>query len=228
MTTIVGPAGVAPVRRTRTEDLRLQLADEIVRGVFAPGKPLDEAGLASRYGVSRTPVREALRQLAASGLVEIRPHRGAIVTRPSDDRLLEMFVVMAELEGLCAGLAAEAMSLVERRELDRQHRALGELVTSGDPVRYAAANERFHNMLYDGAHNGYLAELTISTRIRLAPFRRAQFRQSGRLAQSFDEHDRIVQAVLRADRDLATREMREHIGTVKEAFDRYVGATAAT
>ncbi|MBZ9938491.1 GntR family transcriptional regulator [Mesorhizobium sp. BR1-1-16] len=214
--------GETPVRRTRTEDLRLQLADEIVRGVFAPGDPLDEAGLAARYGVSRTPVREALRQLAASGLVEIRPHRGAIVTRPSESRLMEMFIVMAELESLCAALAAEAMSLLERRELERVHRVLGELVKSGDPLRYAEANERFHGAIYAGAHNGYLAELTLATRARLAPFRRAQFRRVGRLADSFDEHDRIVESILRGDRDQATREMRSHIGTVKEAFDRYM------
>ena len=211
-----------PVRRTRTDDLRVQLADEIVRGIFAPGDALDESGLAARYGVSRTPVREALRQLSSSGLVEIRPHRGAIVTRPSEARLMEMFVVMAELESLCAGLAAEAMSLLERRELERLHRALGELVKSGDPTRYAEANERFHSAIYAGAHNGYLSELTLATRARLAPFRRAQFSRIGRLALSFDEHDRVVEAILRGDRDLATRAMREHIGTVKEAFDRYI------
>jgi DNA-binding GntR family transcriptional regulator len=212
----------APVRRTRTEDLRLQLADDIVRGIFAPGDPLDEIGLATRYGVSRTPVREALRQLSASGLVEIRPHRGAIVTRPSETRLLEMFIVMAELEGLCAGLAAEAMSILERRELDKLHRQLGELVEIGDTTRYALANERFHGAIYAGSHNAYLAELTLGTRARLAPFRRAQFRQSGRVADSFHEHDRIVRAILASDRDGATREMRDHIGTVKEAFDRYI------
>jgi DNA-binding GntR family transcriptional regulator len=222
LSSVPSNAKKAPVRRTRTEDLRLQLADEIVRGIFAPGDPLDEIGLATRYGVSRTPVREALRPLSASGLVEIRPHRGAIVTRPSETRLLEMFLVMAELEGLCAGLAADAMSILERRELDRLHRQLGELVETGDPIRYALANERFHGAIYAGAHNGYLSELTLSTRARLAPFRRAQFRQSGRLADSFEEHDRIVRAILAADRPQAITEMREHIGTVKEAFDRYV------
>lgn len=222
MSTVPSNTNEAPVRRTRTEDLRLQLADEIVRGVFAPGDPLDENGLAARYGVSRTPVREALRQLSASGLVEIRPHRGAIVTRPSETRLFEMFMVMAELEGLCAGLAAEAMSILERRELDQLHRQLGDLVSAGDPARYALANERFHGAIYAGAHNGYLGELTLATRARLAPFRRAQFRQSGRLADSFDEHDRIVRAILAGDRAGAIREMREHIGTVKEAFDRYI------
>jgi DNA-binding GntR family transcriptional regulator len=172
--------------------------------------------------VSRTPVREALRQLSATGLVEIRPHRGAIVTRLSEERLLEMFVAMAELESICAGLAAESMTFGEKRELERQHRVLGDLVREGEPVRYAEANERFHNAIYAGAHNGYLAELTQTTRTRLAPFRRAQFRRAGRLAMSFEEHDRVVAAILRSDRNEAVAAMRDHIGTVKEAFDRYV------
>src|SRR5690242_11267480 len=80
---------------TRAEELRLQLADEIVRGVLAPGAGLDETDIARRFSVSRTPVREALRQLVASGLVEARAHRGAVVARPSIERLTEMFEAMA-------------------------------------------------------------------------------------------------------------------------------------
>src|SRR4030095_9786100 len=102
---------------TRAEELRLQLADEIVRGALAPGAPLDETDIARRFNVSRTPVREALRQLAASGLVEARAHRGAVVARPSLDRLNGMFEAMAELEALCAGLAAERMPAVARARL---------------------------------------------------------------------------------------------------------------
>src|SRR6478752_9817570 len=75
---------------TRAEELRLQLADEIVRGALAPGSPLDETDIARRFNVSRTPVREALRQLAASGLVDARAHRCAVVARPSIDRLTGM------------------------------------------------------------------------------------------------------------------------------------------
>src|SRR4051812_49966707 len=82
---------------TRAEELRLQLADEIVRGTLAPGSPLDETDIARRFSVSRTPVREALRQLVASGLVEARPHRGAVVAQPSFERLTSMFEAMAEL-----------------------------------------------------------------------------------------------------------------------------------
>src|SRR3979409_138523 len=99
----------------RAGELRLQLADEIVRGVLAPGSALDETDIARRFGVSRTPVREALRQLVASGLVEARAHRGAVVAQPSLERLTGMFEAMAELEALCAGLAAERMTAAERQ-----------------------------------------------------------------------------------------------------------------
>src|ERR1044071_5480499 len=106
---------VPQARITRAEELRLQLADEIVRGALAPGAPLDETDIARRFNVSRTPVREALRQLVASGLVESRAHRGAVVAQPSHDRLKEMFEAMAELEALCAGFAAERMPPGDRQ-----------------------------------------------------------------------------------------------------------------
>src|SRR5262249_41138844 len=103
----LSPAAKALVRRvdrpspyrdkvTRAEELRLQLADEIVRGCLKPGTALDETDIARRFNVSRTPVREALRQLVVSGLVEARAHRGAVVARPSIERLTAMFEAMAE------------------------------------------------------------------------------------------------------------------------------------
>src|SRR6266513_6458679 len=102
---------------TRAEELRLQLADEIVRGALPPGAGLDETDIARRFNVSRTPVREALRQLVASGLVDARAHRGAVVARPSLERLTGMFEAMAELEAMCAGLAAERMTPSDRHGL---------------------------------------------------------------------------------------------------------------
>ena len=105
-------------RRTLAEELRLQLADEIVRGTLEPGAALDEMELARRFRVSRTPVREAIRQLTASGLIEARAHRAAVVARPSEERLIGMFEAMAELEALCAGFAAERMTGTERRALE--------------------------------------------------------------------------------------------------------------
>ena len=208
-------------RKTRSEELRLQLADEIVRGVYAPGAPLDETRIASRFSVSRTPVREAIRLLAASGLVEVRPHRAAVVARPDASQLAGMFEAMAELEALCAGYAAERMSISERRALEDIHENLRVLIQSGDPQRYHEVNEAFHNAIYDGAHNAYLAEMTLSTRARVQPFRRAQFRNLGRLAKSHIEHDRVVEGILRGERAVAAAAMGAHIVTVREDYEHY-------
>ena len=208
-------------RKTRSEELRLQLADEIVRGVYAPGAPLDETRIASRFSVSRTPVREAIRLLAASGLVEVRPHRAAVVARPDAGQLAGMFEAMAELEALCAGYAAERMTIAERRALEDIHESLRVLIQSGDPQRYHEVNEAFHNAIYDGAHNAYLAEMTFSTRARVQPFRRAQFRNLGRLAKSHVEHDRVVEGILRGERTVSAAAMGAHIVTVREEYEHY-------
>jgi len=210
------------VRKTLAEELRLQLADEIVRGVLKPGVALDETDLARRFDVSRTPVREAIRQLAASGLVDTQAHRGAVVARPTEERLIGMFEAMAELEAMCAGFAAERMTGAERHALEAVHDELRAMIQSGDPQRYHEVNEAFHAAVYTGSHNDYLAEMTLQTRVRVQPFRRAQFRNLGRLAKSHIEHDRVVVAILRGDREKAAKSMREHIKTVREEYEAYL------
>jgi DNA-binding GntR family transcriptional regulator len=215
------PPGVSWPRITRAEELRLQIADEIVRGALAPGAALDETTLARRFEVSRTPVREAIRLLAASGLVEVRAHRAAVVARPSAEQLAGMFEAMAELEALCAGFAAERMTSTERRAMEDFHEELRVMIQSGDPQRYHEINESFHNSIYTGAHNTYLAEITLATRARVQPFRRAQFRILGRLAKSHIEHDRVVQAISRGEQGIASSAMYAHIVTVREEYEHY-------
>ena len=217
----VDRANAGTGKMTRAEELRLHLADEIVRGVLAPGTSLDETDLAQRFNVSRTPVREALRQLTASGLVESRAHRGAVVAQPSVDRLTGMFEAMAELEALCAGLAAERMPAVQRHGLEAIHEELRVLSYDGNPDRFHDVNERFHNAIYTGSQNEYIAEITLATRVRVQPFRRAQFRNLGRLAKSQAEHDCVVVAILRGDRAGAAAAMRAHIELVRGEYEHY-------
>ena len=215
------PTRIRAGGRTLAEVLRLQLADEIVRGVLPPGAALDETELARRFEVSRTPVREAIRQLAASGLVESRAHRGSVVAQPTHEHLIGMFEAMAELEALCAGLAAQRITPVERHALAATHEELRAMIQSGDPQRYHEINEAFHSRIYAGAHNSYLADITLATRARVRPFRRAQFRNLGRLAKSHLEHDLVVTAIMRGDRDAAMRAMRDHIVTVRVEYEMY-------
>src|SRR5271169_3009190 len=217
----VDRAAPYPDKTTRAEELRLQLADEIVRGALPPGSALDETDIARRFNVSRTPVREALRQLVASGLVEARAHRGAVVARPSIERLTGMFEAMAELEALCAGLAAERMTPVERNRLEAVHDELRLLSYAGNPDRFHEVNERFHNTIYAGSQNAYIAEMTLATRVRVQPFRRAQFRNLGRLAKSQAEHDCVVVAIMRGDKLGASAAMRAHIELVRGEYELY-------
>lgn len=204
------------------ERVKEGLAQAIIAGDLLPGVALDEGEIAAQYAVSRTPVREALRDLGAMGLVQVRPHRASIVTRPDRQQLAHMFEIMAELEALCAGRAAMAMAGAERRTLETIHAELGSMVQNNDVHGYRTANEAFHSTIYAGSHNQYLIELTLATRRRLSPFRRAQFMSAGRLARSFEEHARIVLAIQRADSKAAAAAMRTHILVVEDTLDQMV------
>ncbi len=207
---------------TLAETIRQNLADDILRGVYPPGARLDESGLARRFKLSRTPVREALRQLSSAGLVEMRPRRGVIVSLPTDSALAEMFEVMGELEASCARLAAQRMSPAERVRLELVHRRSQEAVRSSDKESYRALNFEFHDVIYRGAHNEFLLATTIGIRQRIEPFRRAQFAIQDRLIKSYDEHGAIVSALLRGDADTASAVMRSHVNVVRSASSDYV------
>jgi DNA-binding GntR family transcriptional regulator len=217
------------VAETRADALRRGLADEIITGRLSPGDRLDEREVAARFGLSRTPVREALRQLAAIGLAELRPHRGVIVARPDEDLLAESFELMADLESLCTRYAALRMSAAERRALEACHLTSGELVRRGDRERYAAHNIELHGLVYRGSHNRALEDMAQALRRRLAPYRRGQFAVLGRLALSFAEHERVVAAIVRGDGAAASAAMHAHVATVGVASADYVaGRSAAT
>jgi DNA-binding GntR family transcriptional regulator len=204
-------------RKTRTEQILAKLEDDIARGRLAPGATLDEVGLAERFGVSRTPIREAIRQLEAFGFADARPRRGAVVSAITDRRLDEMFLVMAEMEGLCAKTAALEMQGDEKEALQAVHDECRQAAANGEIETYYALNLRFHEAIYTGAHNSFLEELTRHVRKRVAPYRRAQFHETDRLDLSYKEHDQVVQAILGGDAETAHRAMTDHMRIVRTA-----------
>ncbi|MGG5887430.1 GntR family transcriptional regulator [Falsiroseomonas sp. HC035] len=213
-----------PVRPTHGEAIAARLAEDIVAGLMKPGTPLDEMALAKSFGTSRTPVREALRQLAPTGLVQVAPRRGAVVALPDSRQLGEMFLVMAELEAMAAALSALAMTPDQRRGLERQHQAMAAMVRMADVGAYRAANVAFHHMLYLGAHNGYLLEIATATRRRMAPFRAAQLEAPDRLRRSHEEHGAILVAIQRGDADAAAARLRAHIGLTEQTWTSMAAA----
>jgi len=208
-----------PTKTTATDRVRLTLADEIVRGVIGPGVPLDEASIAERFAVSRTPVREAIRQLEVIGFVEARPHRGAVVPSFTAEKISEMFSVMAELESLCARQAALLSTPDERRRLTAAHEACRDAALGGDIQAYYETNLAFHDVIYAISHNSFLAEVTLGVRNRVAPFRKAQFHSLGRLKQSVSEHEQVVAAILTGNADGAAAAMRDHLRYVRTSVD---------
>lgn len=207
--------------------LKDDIENRIVDGRLPPGTRLDETTLASRYGVSRTPIREALLQLAASGLIEMRPHRGAIVAEIGPARLFEMFEVMAELEAMCGRLAARRMGVRERETLIDIHEACRHTATADDTDAYYYNNERFHLAIYDASGSGFLTEQARALHRRLQPYRRLQLRVRNRMAVSFQEHESIMAALAAGDAELAATRLRDHVVVQGEGFADLVASIEA-
>lgn len=207
--------------------LRDDVEDLIATGVFPPGERLDEVQLATRFGVSRTPIREVLHQLAAAGLVELRPRRGAVVAAIPPDRLVEMFEVMAELEALSGRLAARRLTAAGRQELLEAHEAGQAAAGRADPDAYYYENERLHAAIYAASGNTFLAEQALALRRRLKPFRRLQLRVAHRMQASHAEHGRVIAAILAGDGDGAAAELRAHVLVQGERFSDLMASLRA-
>lgn len=208
--------------------LRDEIENEILTGRLPPGTRLDEVPLAARFGVSRTPIREALMQLSAAGLIEIRPRRGAVVAEIGPERLVEMFAVMAELEAMAGRLAARRHGEADRQALVAALDACRTAAASGDTDAYYYENEQFHQAVYAASYNGFLIEQCIGLHRRLKPYRRLQLRVGNRMATSLAEHEAVVAAILAHDGPGAAEALRGHIAIQGERFGDLVASLAAT
>lgn len=205
--------------------LKDSLENDIINGRFAPGERLDPEALEKAFNVSRTPIREAIQQLAASGLLVVVPKKGTFVARIGVDQLIEMFEVMAELEGMCGRLAARRISAEElvqlRAALDRCEASAQQ---EGDPDDYYYENEVFHQCIYGASHNAFLADEVQQLKQRLKPYRRLQLRVRSRMARSMQEHRDIYKAIEAGDAVAAESAMRQHVLIQGERFSDFVAS----
>jgi DNA-binding GntR family transcriptional regulator len=197
--------------KSHSATLREAIEEMIAVGTLSPGQHLDETELATQFGVSRTPIRETLIQLASMGLVVIRPRRGAIVAELGPQQLVEMFEVMSELEASCGRLAARRMTPQEQQDLLDAHRACKDARDAQQPDDYYYKNELFHEAIYAGSHNQFLIEQARNLYRRLRPYRRLQLRVRNRLGKSYEEHDGVVNAIIEGDGERAAQLLREHV-----------------
>lgn len=204
--------------------VRDDIENALVSGAFAPGERLDEVQLATRFGVSRTPVREALMQLSAIGMIELRPRRGAVVVAHGPARIYEMFEVMAELEGLAGAHAARRLTEEDRSAIQAAHDRCRASAEAADLDHYYYENEAFHLAIYAASHSGFLIEQCGALHRRLRPFRRLQLRVSNRLKVSFEEHDRVVAAIFAGDAEAAKASLRAHVVVQGDRFGDLLSA----
>lgn len=202
----------------RADHILEDLEQMIVTGHFADGERLDEIRLAEHFGVSRTPIREALQKLATSGLVEQRPRRGVFVIEPGPIELVEMFEAMAELEASCGHLAAKRITEPKLIALRETNALCQHAVVANDADQYYTHNEKFHHLIYEAAESSYLKELSAKLQKRLKPYRRMQLHLRGRLEQSMLEHEAIVLALSEGNCDRAAHELRSHVAVQGEKF----------
>ncbi|HEY0296547.1 MAG TPA: GntR family transcriptional regulator [Bordetella sp.] len=197
---------------TATDRIRHALQDEIADARLPPGQALDEAALARRFQVSRTPVREALLQLAVQGFVRVLPRAGIFVAALDLRELTDLSETLAHLDGLCAGLACQRMRTPERRKLAALLQSGRQARDEGDTARYAVLDENLHNAIYQNCDNPFLMRQVQLIRRRTQPYRiRHLDKQPERLRQSHQEHDEIVTAILDDTPQAAAEAASRHV-----------------
>lgn len=209
--------GYKPLRDVVFETLR----DAIITQVLKPGERLMEIQLADEMGVSRTPVREAIRKLELEGLVVMVPRKGAYVAGVSMKDIHEVYEVRAALEMLAVTLAAERITDEELDALERQ--VLRESEAEADPDEHALDNiiyidSSFHDIIYQAAHNQRLVQFVNILQEQLQRFRAASLSRPGRSKTALDEHKQIVEALAERNGELASRLAKEHIENAENAM----------
>jgi DNA-binding GntR family transcriptional regulator len=188
-----------------------ELATQIIQGKLPPGQKLEEMQLATQFGVSRTPIREALRELAARGFIDLVPRRGGVVSRIGLDQLIDMLEAECEVEAMCASLSAHRMTALEKSSLESTFTQMEELVARKKQTEYLELNQIFHAKICAGAHNATIGAITRDLREKLAPFRQQHTLAPGvRLSQSLEEHREIFRAIMAGSAHSAYEAMRRH------------------
>jgi DNA-binding GntR family transcriptional regulator len=202
------------------EEVAERLRQRIFSHELKPGAWVDEQAIAEQYGISRTPLREALKVLASEGLVNLKPRRGCYVTELSPKDISDIFPLMAMLEGRCAFEATENADNADRARLQALHEALEQAARDGDIPRFFEANQEFHLAVQAITGNRWLLQIIQDLRKVLKLTRMHSLSAEGRLQQSLEEHRAIIDAMLKGDAAQAESLMRNHLLAGREAVSK--------
>jgi DNA-binding GntR family transcriptional regulator len=203
-----------PLREVVFESLR----EAIIKGLLGPGERIMEVQLAEELGVSRTPVREAIRKLELEGLVIMLPRRGAYVAGISVKDIADVFEVRAALEALAASLAAARIQDDELEELERSLVEIAEVSDSQDVHAVVARDTGFHDIIYRASKNPWLMQIISNLQDQVQRFRLATLSRPGRTKEAVEEHKKIVEAISERNSELAAQLAREHIENAETSF----------
>jgi len=200
-------------RASIADRIETTLMEDIAAGQLQPGERLDETSLAERFGVSRTPVREALSRLVAQGILVSGDKRGVRVTQYTREQLAQIFEAMHEIEAVCARLASQRLTLLARAEIEAAQATCVDAAEAGDFPAYLRANEALHFAIYKATGNPYMADLAADFRRRTGPFRAKKFATQADLCASAKSHETLLRSIFSEDSDTASKGMREHMTT---------------
>jgi DNA-binding GntR family transcriptional regulator len=203
-----------PAPRINLSDkIRATLQAEIESGQLSPGAHIEEQALMDRFGVSRTPAREAVMQLLSSGLLSLVPRQGAVVSGITLTEYVATLEILLELEGLAARFSARRMAITQRHELEKAAKACEKAALANDARKYTEVNRLFHEIIYDGSRNEVLARQLRAMRARMRHPQTSMFDRPGRVRESMVEHNGVLQAILAGDEDGAYLLMTAHISS---------------
>ncbi len=207
-------------KKTLHEEIANNLREMIMSGELREGDKIKENELCEMMGISKTPLREALRVLSAEGLIRLIPNRGSFVTTPTFEEIKEMFDVMVVLEGVCARTAAEKMSDRDFAKLEALHRKLEDNFRLKDQKEYIKQNNLYHAFVQELAGNNTLNQIVNGLRKKILLYRFQSLNLPGRFEHSIAEHRRLLAAFKARDAEKAELLMKSHLNKQCDAMEK--------
>jgi len=208
------------VRRTLHDEVAGQLRALIISGELAPGEKVPEAALAERFGVSRTPMREALKVLAFENFVKLLPNKGAIVTRLTREEIDELFPIMGALEGLAGELACRNLKLKDLVHIKRLHEAMIQCYERDDWPGYAKHNRAIHEQIFQSAGNASLSQLFEQLMLRIRSVRFTARSSPEGWLEAIKDHEEMIRALEARDGSALARTLKQHLRHKADVVER--------
>ncbi len=202
------------------------LRDMIIEGELKPGDKIQEPKLCERFGVSRTPLREALKVLAAEGLLQITPNRGAVVAKITDDEIDQLFPIMGTLEALAGELATQRLTKASFKRLNDMHKRMVGHYEASEWAPYIKLNRQIHETIFELADNKALSALYNSLMVRIHAVRYVARKSAARWAEAVDDHNRLMAAFEARDTAAVSAILREHLRHKAEMVREALSAAA--